>query len=223
MGFATDVRVHIERWRFAAATPMLLVLATGCAATRLPRAPLLPATAAAIPLRVLVCPGADSAGRWLARDTLFTSVDLASNRIAGTPAPDLVVVAASSRYRRGMHEKPVPLSTRLTEPLSILTLGVLPTYEPHEGEASLTFRRPASVEAPCAAAAPAAPTLQVRATPVARQFIAFWIVVPAVIALLPGWYLEGGDGVEAPRIDPTRWLSEAIYQRRLEILRFAQH
>lgn len=195
---------------------------TGCAAVKLPRAAALPSARAPIPVNVMVCPDAERTAGRLLDDNLFARIDLASDHVASAPTPDLVIVAGTSHYRRGMHEKPVPLSTRLTEPFSLLTLGVLPTYVPHRGEATLTFRRPTSANAPCAESAAGAPTLLVSATPVVREFIAFWAFFPALIATLPGWSFAGGDGLESPAIDPTAWLPAALYEHRVEIVDLAR-
>lgn len=175
----------------------------------------------AVPLRVGICPGAEAAERWLTAQPLFTHV----GRLPfaeRTERPDLVVTEATSEFREGIFAKPVPVSTRVTEVFSIISLGVLPTYIPQQGTAQVVFRRPTSAEAPCDAPPSGARTLLVRATPSVKSFLAFWVFVPALIAALPEWYLAGGDDFDFPKIDPGDWIAAEAFRQRDALVRLAR-
>lgn len=198
---------------------MALVLA-GCVAIRQPRVPDLPRDATPIPVTIGICPSAAGATRWLTREPLFASVVTMAAE-GGQPTPSLVVVSATARYDSGYFDAR-RAGTRITEVFSIVSLGVLPTYIAHHGTAGIAIQRPLSSEAPCGPAPSGTPTVNVQARVVVREFLAFWVFVPAMIAALPSWRLEGGDGVSPTVVDPGDWLSAAIRARRAEIVRLAQ-
>jgi hypothetical protein len=199
------------RRRAALVLPLALLLA-GCLAVRRPQLPV--AGVAPLPLRVGLCPAADSAARWLAAASVFQRVEPVT---PGATDVDLVVVAMSSRSENGWDE-----GVGLRDVLPILTLGVLPKVVTHRGEARVTFRR-AGDAAACATPPTGADTdgaLTVRVAPTARELIAFWLFVPGLVAVLPGWDFQAGASTIAP-IDARPWLQAELVRRRAELLRLA--
>ena len=132
-----------------------------------------------------------------------------------------MVTETRSEFKAEPFAKPTPVSERVTEVFSIISLGVLPTYMNQPGHAQVVFRRPTSVAAPCDPPAAGARTLLVEATPSVKSFFAFWVFVPALIAALPQWYLEGGDQINYPKIEPGDWIAAAAFRQRDALVKLA--